>query len=123
MAEPNLISANTILGKTAGMNLSSNSVTTILNNSASSGKVLKVNTLNISNYNSSAVLVSVRWHDQASSGGNSYPIVGNLSIPAQSTLNAIDKTSQYYLSENTSLSAQAQTANYLTVTISYEDIS
>ena len=123
MAEPNLISANTILGRTAGTNLSSNSVTTVLNNAAASGKVLKINTLNVSNYNSSATFVTVRYHDQASSAGNSFPIVGSISVPGQTTLTVIDKSSQYYLAENSSLSATAQTANFLTVTVSYEDIS
>ena len=50
-------------------------------------------------------------------------LVGNVSVPSNSTLNVIDKTSQYYLEENSSLGATAGTANTLCVTCSYEDIS
>jgi hypothetical protein len=123
MAAPNLIGATTINGMTAGANLTSASATTVLNNPASSGKCLKVNTLNVSNYNTSAALITVGWYDQANVGGTQFTIVGRVSIPANSTLNVIDKTSQYYLVENTSLGATASAANSLCVTCSYEDIS
>ena len=44
-------------------------------------------------------------------------------VPVGATLNIIDKTSQYYLEENTSIGATAGTANTLIVTVSYADIS
>lgn len=123
MAAPNLINATTITGKTTGVNLTTTSATSVLNNAASSGKVLKINTLNVSNYSASPVLVTVSWYSAASLGGTAYAIAGNISVPAGSTLNVIDKTSQYYLEENQSLGATAGTANTLNVTCSYEDIS
>jgi hypothetical protein len=123
MAAPNIIGATTINGKTTGANLTSTSATTVLNNPASSGKCLKVNTLNISNYGANAANITVAWNNSANLGGTSFSIVGNVSVPAGSTLNVIDKTSQYYLEENQSLGATAGTANTLIVTCSYEDIS
>jgi hypothetical protein len=123
MAAPNLIGATTINGKTAGANLTSNTATTVLNNPASSGKCLKINTLNVSNYNSAAAMVSVAFFTAANSSGTPHQIVGGVVVPGNATLNVIDKTSQYYLEENSSLSAIANTANYLSVTVSYEDIS
>ena len=123
MAAPNLIGATTINGKTTGANLTTTSATSILNNASSSGKCLKINTLNVTNYTVSAASISVSWYNAASLGGTAYAIAGNISVPANSTLNIIDKTSQYYLEENTSLGATAVTANALIVTCSYEDIS
>jgi len=123
MAAPNLINATTILGKTTGTNLTTTSTTTVLNNDSGSGKCLKINTLNVANYGVSAALVSIQWNNAANLSGTSFAIAGNISIPSGSTLNIIDKTSQYYLEENTSLGATAGTANTLTVTCSYEDIS
>lgn len=123
MAAPNLIGATTINGKTAGANLTSTSATTVLNNPASSGKCLKINTLNVSNYNASAALISVAFYTAANSTGTPHQIVGGVVVPGNATLNVIDKTSQYYLEENSSISAIANTANYLSVTVSYEDIS
>jgi hypothetical protein len=123
MAAPNLIGATTIIGKTAGANLTTTSATSILSNASSSGKCLKVNTLNITNYTSNAATITVSWYNAASLGGTSYPIAGNITVPGNSTLNIIDKTSQYYLEENTSLGATSGTANTIIATCSYEDIS
>lgn len=123
MSAPNLISANTINGKTSGVSLTSTSTFTALNNPASSGKLLKVNTLNVSNYSAAAATVSVGWNDGANVTGTTYQIIGNVSIPAGTTLTVIDKSTQYYLAENNSLSAVANIANVIVVTTSYEDIS
>lgn len=123
MAAPNLIGATTINGKTAAANLTTTSATTVLNNAASSGKVLKINTVNVSNYTTTASLLTVSWYNAASLGGTAFPIAGNISVPGNSTLNIIDKSSQYYLEENTSLGATTSSANTLVITCSYEDIS
>lgn len=123
MAAPNLINANTILGKTTGANLTSIGATTVLNNASGSGKCLKVNTLNVANQTGSAANVTVSYYTGANIGGTAFPIAGSVSVPAYSTLNVIDKTSQYYLEEDNSLGATAGTANALIVTVSYEDIS
>ena len=123
MTAPNLINASTINGKTTGANLTTTGATTVLNNASGSGKCLKVNTLNVSNYTGSAANVTVAWNNAANLGGTSFSIAGNVSVPSGGTLNIIDKTSQYYLEENQSLGATAGTANALIVTCSYEDIS
>ena len=123
MAAPNIIGATTINGKTAYANLTSTSATTVLNNASGSGKCLKVNVLNVANYGNAAANITVGYYSAANIGGTQYQIVGNVSVPANSTLNVIDKTSQYYLEENSSLGATAGTANTLCVTCSYEDIS
>jgi len=123
MTAPNLIGATTINGKTVGVALTNTSATTVLSNANGSGKCLKVNTLNVANSGAASTLITIVWNNAASLGGTSFPIAGNLSVPSGTTLNIIDKTSQYYLEENTSLGATAGLANNLTVTASYEDIS
>jgi hypothetical protein len=123
MAAPNLIGATIITGKTSGTSLTTTSATSVLSNAASSGKCLKVNTLNVSNTTGSAVTVTVVYNNAAALAGTSFAIVGSMSVAANSTINVIDKSSQYYLEENTSLGATAGTANALVVTVSYEDIS
>ena len=123
MAAPNLINATTINGKTTGANLTTTSATTVLNNASGSGKCLKINTLNVANYGASSALVTIGYYNAANIGGTAYSIVGNATVPAGTVLSVIDKTTQYYLEENTSLGATAGTANTLIVTCSYEDIS
>lgn len=123
MAAPNMIGATTINGKTTGVDLSTTSETTVLSNATSSGKCLKINTLNVANYSATAVSATINFHTAANIGGTAIPIIGNISVPGYSTLNVIDKTSQYYLEENTSVGAIAASASKLAVTISYEEIS
>lgn len=123
MAAANIIGATTINGKTAGVSLTTTGATTVLNNPANSNKCLKINTLNVANYGSLAAAITISWYNAANIGGTQFQIVGNVSVPGGSTLNVIDKTSQYYLEENQSLGATAGTANTLIVTCSYEDIS
>ena len=123
MAAPNIIGATTINGKTTGANLTTTAATSVLNNASGSGKCLKVNVLNVSNYGALNATITVGYYNAASLGGTLFQIVGNVSVPSYSTLNVIDKTSQYYLEENSSLGATAGTANTLCVTCSYEDIS
>lgn len=123
MAAPNLIGATTINGKTVGANLTSTSATTIISNPAASGKCLKVNTLNVANYGASAANISIQYYSSADTSGTPYAIVGNVTVPGGSTLNVIDKTSQYYIEEDKSIGATAGTGNTLIVTASYEDIS
>lgn len=123
MAAPNLIAVTTINGKTAGVSLTSTATTVVLNNALSSGKCLKINTLNVANYSATATNVTISWNNGASLGGTGFAIAGSISVPAGSTLNVVDKSSQYYLEENTSIGAAASIANTLVVTTSYEDIS
>ena len=123
MAAPNLINAVTITGKTAGANLTSTSATTVVNNASGSGKCLKINTLNIANYGAVTAAVTIVYNTGASLSGTNYIIIGNAAVPANATLNVIDKTSQYYMEENSSLGATATVANLVFVTASYEDIS
>jgi len=123
MANPNLISANVILGKTTGILLSNTNPLMVLNNLAASGKSLKLNTLNVSNQSNSAALITINFNTAAFLGGTNFPIAANISVPSGSTLNIIDKSSQYYIEENDSLGARASVADALIVTASYEDIS
>jgi hypothetical protein len=123
MAAPNIIGATTINGKTTGVSLTTTNATTVLNNPANSGKCLKINTLNVANYGISSTSVTIGYYNAAEAGGTLFQIVGNVIVPANSTLNVIDKSSQYYLEENSSIGATAGTANTLTVTCSFEDIS
>ena len=123
MAAPNLLGATTITGKTSGTSLTTTSATSVLSNAASSGKCLKINTLNVANTTASNATITVSYYNAAAIGGTAFQLIGGVVVPANSTLNVIDKSSQYYLEENTSLGATAGTGSALVVTVSYEDIS
>lgn len=124
MAAPNLANPTTIIGKTTTVALANTSATTIISNPASSGKVLKVNSLYVANVDgTNPASITVQYYSAANIGGTAFPIVFTVAVPADATVVVISKDTQIYLEENTSIGATASAANDLTITTSYEEIS
>jgi hypothetical protein len=122
MANPNIVNVGTIIGHTTGVNLTSTVMTTLLNNGANSNTALKLNVLNMTNYGNSAIAVSVSYYTAANQSGTEYKIVHNLNVPIGTVLTVIDKSSGYYMEENSSLAVRANIANAIFATASYEEI-
>jgi len=124
MAAPNIVNVSTIIGKTAKIALSSTSATTLVSNAASSGKVFKINMIQVANVDgTNACDVTVDVHSAASGGGTAYSLISTASVAADSAMVVLDKNTALYLEENTSITATAGTANDLEVLVSYEEIS
>lgn len=124
MAAPNIVNVSTIIGKTAKVVLSSTSRTTLVSNAASSGKVFKINMIQVANVDgTNACDVTVDVHSAASGGGTAYALVSTGSVPPDTALVVLDKNTALYLEEDTSISAIASAANDLEVLVSYEEIS
>jgi len=130
MANPNLISATTINGVTTYYTPTGTTAVVLLANTASSGKVYKINQIVCSNTTTSAANATVSIYSNgavaqgsAPSGGTAYPVVSAVSVPANASLICVDKTTAIYLQEGTSISITSGTASSLTFSISYEDIS
>ena len=124
MAAPNIVDVSTIIGKSATIALSSTSQTTLVSNAASSGKVFKINMIQVANVDgSNACDVTVDVHSAAAGGGTAYSLVSTISVPADASLVAVDKGTALYLEEDRSITATAGTANDLEVIVSYEEIS
>jgi hypothetical protein len=124
MAAPNIVNVATITGKTAVVDLSSTSATAIVSNPASSGKVFKVNSITVANVDGSvAADITINYYSQDDIGGTATQIVSTVSVPADSTLIVVDKSTSIYLEEDRSIGATAGTANDLKVICSYEEIS
>lgn len=130
MANPNLFAATTASGTTTYYAPTGTSAVVLVPNAASSGTVLKINQIVVANTTGSAANATVAIYSNgavaqgsAPSGGAAYPIVSAVSVPANASLIAVDKTTAVYLMENQSISITSGTANSLTFTISYEVIS
>ena len=103
----------------------------LLPNAASSGQVFKINQIVAANVNgTTAVDTTVAIYSNggvaqgsAPSGGTAYPIVSTVSVPAYSSLIAVDKTTAFYLMEGTSITVTSGTGSALTYSVSYEDIA
>ena len=138
MAAPNIVNVSTITGITtiiSGVNTSPiNSsgtpgtglecgITTIVSNAAGSGKVIKINTVQVVAIGDTTG-GDVKFFDAAAGLGNSVGLALTMTVPLYSALTVIDKTNSIYLEENRSLGAHRQAnAGTLQITCSYEEIS
>ena len=120
MAAPNLANISTITAKMSAANLGTTLTTTLLSNDAASGKVLKVNTIIVSNVDgSNSANVTIDYYN----GSTGYKIANTIAVPADSTLVLTDKNSVIYLMEDNAIRGGASAASDLDVIISYEELS
>ena len=124
MAAPNIVNVGTITGKSFYLELANTNATALVSNAASSGKVFKINMIQVANVDgTNACDVTVKYHTQDDIGGTGYALVSTVSVPADASLVVIDKNTALYLEEDRSISVTAGTANDLEVIVSYEEIS
>jgi hypothetical protein len=125
MANPNIVSVNSIFGNTTGIALTTTLTTVLLANGTSSGKVLKIESIMVANVDgTNAADVTVDFHTAANgTAGSSFALAATISVPADATLNLVDKNSTFYLMENQSIIGGASANSDLECVISYEEIS
>lgn len=117
MAAPNIVNVSTIIGKTAVQAVGV-SATAIVENTAGSGKVFKINALYVSNVDGTANAdVTLDLYRSATP----YRLANTIVVPADATLDVISKA--IYLEEGDSLRLTANAAGDLEAVCSYEEIS
>ena len=133
MAAPNIVNVTTITGVTtfhAGIAVTAYGrgtagITTVVSNAASSGKVLKINSLVAAGI-AATTGVTLQYFNNINhvSASSTVSIGMTLSVPTFSTLALITKDNSVYLEENTSLGIFAQpSTGTIDVVCSYEEIS
>jgi hypothetical protein len=124
VANPNIVNVTAIYGKSAVVDLTTTNATLVVENTAASGKVLKINSLIISNVDgTNAADITISLYSEDNIGGTATEIVSTVSVPADASLVVIDKNTSIYLEEDKSIGATAGSASDLKVVVSYEEIS
>ena len=124
MAAPNIVNVTAIYGKSAVVDLTTTNATLVVENTAASGKVLKINSLVVANVDgTNAADITISFYSEDNIGGTATQIVSTVSVPADSSLVVIDKNTSIYLEEDKSIGATAGSASDLKVLVSYEEIS
>jgi hypothetical protein len=119
MANPNIVSVASIYGKTVSMAVTTTN-TLIVTNPSNSGKILKINTVIVTNVDGTSAADITVTHEQ---GENTTRIASTISVPADSSLTIIDKSTSFYLEEGRSIGALASANGDLEILISYEEIA
>ena len=122
MAAPNIVNVATITAKSAAALLTA-SLASQVSNAASSGKVLKINNIVISNITASAATVRLAYNTAAAGAGSNFYLAYDISVPAAASLIITDKTTSFYLEENSSIVALAGTVSALHCVVSFEELS
>lgn len=124
MAAPNIVNITSMIGKTDTTSLTTTSATNILNNAASSGKVLRVTLVRAVNTDgSNAADISVSLYSAASLGGAQTELIQAKEVAINTNLDVITKDTPLYLEEDTSLGATASAADDIKMIVTYEEIS
>lgn len=124
MANPNIAAVAGIYGNNVLLNLSTTSATSIVSNASGSGKIYKINSIIVSNNsNASNYIITINVYSAAALGGTAYSIAKSITVPANSSLIVLDKTTAFYLKEDQSIGAIATTANTLNITASWEEMN
>ena len=133
MAAPNIVNVTTITGVTtfhAGIAVTTGGkgalgITTVVSNAASSGKVLKINSLVAASIGSTTGVTLQYFNDVNHASAASTVSIGmTMAVPTFSTLAVITKDNSVYLEENTALGIFGQpNAGTIDVVCSYEEIS
>lgn len=129
MAAPNIVNVSTITGVTtwkAGISTLPGTPSVVVSNAASSGKVIKINSI-VAVAVGATTGVTVKLYTEAAGAGASVAIADTISVPENSSLAVISKETSLYLEENKSIAVYRQDLGGQTgsidVVCSYEDIS
>jgi hypothetical protein len=127
MANPNMANAVFIIGNTSSYLVSSNAnpfATALINNPASSNKIYKINTIIATNINGQNNFeISIKLFTQDDLGGSNTDIISTMTVPADGSVIVLNRENPIYLLEDKSIGAFSNTANVITVTCSWEEIS
>ena len=119
MAAPNIVNVTSIYGKTAAFALDTTLTTQLVGNASNSNKVLKINSIIVSNIDgTNAADVTISWFN----GSADFYLAKTVTVPADSTLVVIGKDSPLYLEENQQFRGGASANSDLHCIISYEEL-
>ena len=114
MANPNIVNVATINGKTDVFALTTTETNLV---TATANTVFKINSIMVSNIDrSNAADVTIKYND----GSNDRAIASTISVPADATLNVVDKNSSFYLEETEIIKGTASANSDLEYVVSGE---
>lgn len=127
MANPNIVNVTAIYGNTSSNLISSAAdpfATALIDNTAASGKVYKVNSIIAANVDGTSNYdITIKIFSEDALGGTGTAIASTITVPADASVVIIDKNTSFYLLEDRSIGATAGTANKIVVTCSWEEIN
>jgi hypothetical protein len=123
MANPNIVGVTSIYGSTSYLIPANTSANTWTALTPAAGTVNKVNNIVASNVTGSAATVTVSINSAISGGGTAYRIAYQISVPANSSLIIVDKTTSVYVGEAQSIVVTVGTSSAIELTAAFEALT
>ena len=137
MANPNIAAVTSIYGSTAYITpavttaaqtnwlyaTGTSATTAITGLTPASGSVQRVTSIVATNVSVAACAATVSIHSATAGAAIAYPLAYAISVPANSSLIIVDKTSAFYLTEAQSISVQTGVASSLVFVATIETIT
>ena len=114
MTQPNIVDVTSIYGTTYVADLGTTLTTTLV--TAATDKVLKINVIRVTNVTDNDATCTI----DSEVSGTHKKLCNELTVPANSSVDVIDKNASFYLMETDLIRGGASAASTLEVTISYE---
>ena len=121
MAAPNLLALTTVTPSSINVAPAVTTVIQLITNAAASASVCRVHSLYVANISTTtAYNVTINYYSQAALAGTAYAICSTVSIAPNAGLVVINRDSNIYMLENTSLGIICSTANVLVATCTWD---
>jgi len=123
MANPNIVSVTSIYGSTSYLVPTGTSATTWTSLTPSTGTVNKIESMVACNVTGNAASVTVSINSATGGGGTAYRLTYQTTVPANSSLLVVDKSTMIYVGESQSVVVTSGTANAIEMVAALEAIS
>ena len=123
MGNPNIVSVTSIYGSTSYLVPTTTSATTWTALTPATGTVNKIESMIACNVTGTAATVTVSINSATGGGGTAYRLTYQTSVPANSSLMVIDKSTMIYVGEAQSIVVTSGTTNAIEMVAAFEAIS
>jgi hypothetical protein len=123
MANPNMVNVSSILGATTYLVPTTTTATTWTALTPATGTVNKIDTMIATNVTGTAAAITVSINSATGGGGTAYRLTYQTSVPGNSSLMVVDKTTMIYVGEAQSIVVTSGTTNAIEMVATYEAIS
>ena len=123
MANPNMVNVSSILGATTYLVPTTTTATTWTALTPSAGTINKIDTMMATNVTALAASITVSINSATGGGGTAYRLAYQISVPGNSALSIVDKSTMIYVGEAQSIVVTSGTTNAIEMVAAYEAIS
>lgn len=123
MANPNMVNVSSILGVTTYLVPTTTTATAWTALTPAANTVNKIDTMTATNVTGTAAVVTVSINSAISGGGTAYRLTFQTSVPGNSSLVVVDKSTMLYVGEAQSIVVTSGTTNAIEMVATYEAIS